>query len=227
RGDFRREGSGAPHGEQWAHAYAVYAQALVALGRGDLDRAAERGRDCLRVKSTFHDLLGIVLAIEALAWTEAARERWEPAAIMLGSAQPIWQAVGFPMFGSRYFGAPHGECETRTRRALGDGPFEAAVRRGREFALPEAIAYALGDLGPPRSEAADPERPTPLTGREGEVAFLIADGRSNQEIADRLVISRRTAEGHVNRILRKLGFDSRAQVAAWAARNPQVPTRQS
>ncbi|RSD10496.1 hypothetical protein EIY87_37240 [Amycolatopsis eburnea] len=219
--------TGAAHGEQWAHAYAVYAQALVALGRGDLDRAAEHGRDCLRVKSTFHDLLGIVLAIEALAWTEAAREQWEPAAVMLGSAQPIWQAVGFPMFGSRYFGAPHGECETRTRRALGDGPFEAAVRRGREFGLPEAIAYALGDSGPSRPAATDPARPTPLTEREGEVAFLIADGRSNQEIADRLVISRRTAEGHVNRILRKLGFDSRAQVAAWAARNPQVPTPQS
>jgi DNA-binding CsgD family transcriptional regulator len=57
-----------------------------------------------------------------------------------------------------------------------------------------------------------------LTDREQEVATLIADGRSNQEIADRLVISRRTAEGHVNRILRKLGFDSRSQVAAWAAR---------
>lgn len=219
--------TGVAHGEQWAHAYAIYAQALVALGRGELDRAAERGRDCLRVKSTFHDLLGIVLAIEALAWTEAARERWEPAAVMLGSAQPIWQAVGFPMFGSRYFGAPHGECEKRTRRALGDGSFEAAFRRGREFGLPEAIAYALGDLGPARPEVVAASQPTPLTDREGEVATLIADGRSNQEIADRLVISRRTAEGHVNRILRKLGFDSRSQVAAWAARNPQVPTPQA
>jgi non-specific serine/threonine protein kinase len=61
-----------------------------------------------------------------------------------------------------------------------------------------------------------------LTDREQEVATLIADGRSNQEIADRLVISRRTAEGHVNRILRKLGFDSRSQVAAWAARTSVV-----
>ncbi|MFI5588477.1 ATP-binding protein [Amycolatopsis sp. NPDC051758] len=212
--------TGVAHGEQWASAYAIYVQALVALSRGDLDRAAEHGRHCLRVKSTFHDLLGIVLAIEVLAWNDAARERWEPAATMLGSAHPIWQAVGFPMFGSRYFGAPHGECEAQVRRALGDGPFEAAFRRGREFGLPEAIAYALGDVTP--SAAAEQARPSPLTDREGEVVALIADGRSNQEIADRLVISRRTAEGHVNRILRKLGFDSRAQVAAWAARSSQV-----
>ncbi|WIV53248.1 ATP-binding protein [Amycolatopsis nalaikhensis] len=214
--------TGGVHGEQWARAYAIYVKALVALGRGDHDRAAEHGRHCLRVKSTFHDLLGIVLAIEVLAWNEAARERWEPAATMLGSAQRIWQAVGFPMFGSRHFGAPHGACEARARRALGEGAFETAFRRGGEFALEEAITYALGDAPP--SPTAEPERATPLTDREQEVAVLIADGRSNQEIADRLVISRRTAEGHVNRILRKLGFDSRAQVAAWAARNSQAPT---
>ncbi|HEY3481780.1 MAG TPA: LuxR C-terminal-related transcriptional regulator, partial [Streptomyces sp.] len=206
---------GDAYGEQWAHAYAIYVQALVALGRGDFDRAAEHGRHCLRLKREFDDLLGIALAIEVLAWNEAAREHWEPAATMLGSAQPIWQAVGFPMFGSKYFGAPHGECETRTRDALGDGPFDAAFHRGREFGLPEAITYALGDTTP--SPAPGPARETPLTDREQEVAILIADGRSNQEIADKLVISRRTAEGHVNRILRKLGFDSRAQVAAWAA----------
>ena len=140
--------TGVAHGEQWARAYAIFVQALVALGRGDFRRAAEHGRHCLRVKRKFHDLLGIVLAIEALAWTEAARGHWEPAATMLGSAQPIWAAVGFPMFGSRYFGAPHGECEKSARRGLGESAFEAAFRRGCEFGLEEAIAYALGDMTP-------------------------------------------------------------------------------
>ena len=49
------------------------------------------------------------------------------------------------------------------------------------------------------------------------MARLIAGGRSNKEIAAELVISQRTAEGHVERILAKLGFTSRAQVAAWVA----------
>jgi DNA-binding NarL/FixJ family response regulator len=57
----------------------------------------------------------------------------------------------------------------------------------------------------------------PLTSRELQVACLVAGGRSNKEIAARLVISQRTAEGHVEHILTKLGFTSRAQVAAWAA----------
>ena len=57
----------------------------------------------------------------------------------------------------------------------------------------------------------------PLTARELEVARLIAAGRSNKQIAAELVISQRTAENHVEHILTKLGFTSRAQVAAWAA----------
>jgi len=56
-----------------------------------------------------------------------------------------------------------------------------------------------------------------LTDRQLEVAALIADGRTNREIADRLGIDERSAEGHVERIRLRLGFRSRAQVAAWYA----------
>ncbi|WP_454321027.1 LuxR C-terminal-related transcriptional regulator [Streptomyces phaeoluteigriseus] len=47
------------------------------------------------------------------------------------------------------------------------------------------------------------------------MAELVAEGLANQQIADRLVIARRTAEGHVERILGKLGFSNRSQIAAW------------
>jgi DNA-binding CsgD family transcriptional regulator/sugar lactone lactonase YvrE len=56
-----------------------------------------------------------------------------------------------------------------------------------------------------------------LSRREREVAALVAEGMSNREIAERLFISERTAEGHVEQIRNKLGFKSRAQVAAWVA----------
>ena len=49
----------------------------------------------------------------------------------------------------------------------------------------------------------------------GEIAGLVAQGLSNREIASKLVISQRTAETHVEHILTKLGFTSRAQIAAW------------
>lgn len=55
-----------------------------------------------------------------------------------------------------------------------------------------------------------------LTGREREVAALIAQGKTSREIAATLVVSERTAEVHVSNILGKLGFTSRAQIAVWA-----------
>ena len=61
--------------------------------------------------------------------------------------------------------------------------------------------------------------PTPviagLTRREREVAALVAEGLTNKEIAERLALSVRTAESHVEQIRSKLGFRTRAQIAAW------------
>ena len=62
-----------------------------------------------------------------------------------------------------------------------------------------------------------PGNPGGLTRRELEIAELLAEGLSNKDIAVRLVISQRTAETHVDRILSKLGFTSRLQVASWVA----------
>jgi DNA-binding NarL/FixJ family response regulator len=55
-----------------------------------------------------------------------------------------------------------------------------------------------------------------LSAREREVAVLIAQGKSNREIADKLVLSERTIESHVSSILLKLDYTSRTQIATWA-----------
>lgn len=60
-----------------------------------------------------------------------------------------------------------------------------------------------------------PEAPPTLTSRQTQVAALVAQGWSNRQISEELVISERTAESHVERIRDRLGFRSRAQVAAW------------
>jgi DNA-binding CsgD family transcriptional regulator/sugar lactone lactonase YvrE len=62
----------------------------------------------------------------------------------------------------------------------------------------------------------------PLTRREREIAGLVAEGLTNREIARRLYISERTAEGHVEQIRNKLGFTSRSQVASWATLNLSI-----
>jgi predicted ATPase/DNA-binding CsgD family transcriptional regulator len=206
---------GEEHGEQWAHAYAIYTLALVALCRGDYDQAAVHVEDCLRAWRAFNDLLGIAMAIEVLAWSAVAQGAPDRAAILLGAAGKVWRSVGFPMFGSAYFGAPHQRCETTSRQAIGDQEFEAAFRNGMAYNIDDAIRYALGE----RTESVLPGpaagRSAPLTPRERQVATLIAEGLSNKEIAARLVIAPRTVEGHVERVLVKLGFTKRVQLAAW------------
>jgi DNA-binding NarL/FixJ family response regulator len=82
--------------------------------------------------------------------------------------------------------------------------------------LRESLAPATA-LAPGRESASDV-----LTAREREIARLMADGLSNRDIADRLVISEGTVEVHVKHILSKLGFRSRTQLAGWVARQGPV-----
>jgi DNA-binding NarL/FixJ family response regulator len=69
---------------------------------------------------------------------------------------------------------------------------------------------------PPSPRRAAKQQFGGLTEREREVAALVAQGKSNQEMAEALVLSEHTIATHVGNILNKLGFDSRTQIAAWA-----------
>jgi DNA-binding CsgD family transcriptional regulator len=70
---------------------------------------------------------------------------------------------------------------------------------------------------PDRAAPLGPRATSVLSRREREVAELVAQGMTNAEIADRLTISVRTAEGHVEHIRNKLGFHSRVQIGTWVA----------
>lgn len=85
----------------------------------------------------------------------------------------------------------------------------------RESFLRTALAL-LPQERPLSQEAYTSRKYGGLSAREREVAALVAQGRSNREIAAILVVSERTAEAHVSNILGKLGLSTRAQVAAWA-----------
>jgi non-specific serine/threonine protein kinase len=100
----------------------------------------------------------------------------------------------------------------QAERLLGPGNAVAAWRAGEDMPAPDAVATARATLAPISARAAG------LSPREQQTATLVADGLTNREIAERLHLSERTVENHVQHVLNKLGARSRAQIAAWMSR---------
>jgi DNA-binding CsgD family transcriptional regulator len=105
----------------------------------------------------------------------------------------------------------------------------SAMRMQPALARATELREKYGNVTTPRAtadvNAAAVSRIDPLTAREGEVAAQVARGLSNREIAAALVISESTAEVHVKRILSKLHFKSRSQIATWATQRALVPAQ--
>jgi pimeloyl-ACP methyl ester carboxylesterase/DNA-binding CsgD family transcriptional regulator len=86
---------------------------------------------------------------------------------------------------------------------------------GDAASVVRAILEFLGEVANQPLQALSGRGSNPLTARQSQVAALIAEGLTNRQIAERLGIEERSAEGHVERIRRRLGVPSRVQVAAW------------
>ncbi|MFF5572832.1 ATP-binding protein [Streptomyces luteogriseus] len=209
------------HDEKWVRSYVLRILALAHSVRRDWPRAERHGREALRLKLAVHDVIGIALTLDLLASIAAERGAHEHAALLLGGADRAWADIDTGRWGSHTLNSARRDSEERSASALGRDAFERAHRRGHALGLAELVGHACQEPGrphPAEATAVPPphdDTPVRLTRRETEVARLVAEGLANQQIADRLVIARRTAEGHVERILSKLGFSNRSQIAAW------------
>jgi predicted ATPase/DNA-binding NarL/FixJ family response regulator len=109
------------------------------------------------------------------------------------------------------------------RARLTEAEFQAEQAAGRALSLEQAIKYAQNLPLKWEATLTKSEKTDDLTEREREVAALIARGKTNGEIAQELVLSKRTVEKHVANILSKLGLTSRTQVVRWAIEHGLVP----
>ncbi|MEU7891929.1 LuxR C-terminal-related transcriptional regulator [Nonomuraea sp. NPDC049152] len=201
------------HGEGWHKAYMMMALGVEVWRQGDAGRATELEARSLSFNRELDDPLGVGVNLEVLAWIAATEKQYRRAARLLGILETVWQATGGPLSGFGHLSHYHDECVLHTRQALGDSAFDTAFKHGAQLTYDEALAYALRE--DKQVEETPAEAPSPLTPRETEIAGLVAQGMTNKEIAASLVISQRTAEGHIEHILSKLGFHSRAQIAVW------------
>ena len=191
--------------------------ARVAIDTGDLPLARERLSESLRISQYTGARIGVARGLATFAALMLAEQRPDLSVRLIAAAAALREAAGLSP-------VPGAQAERYRSAAghLGDTAVARLWADGAAMTSDEAVMLALdppqpGDMPPVPVLSAAAPAPGGLTARERQVVALIASGLGNNAIAVELVISPATTARHVANILAKLGFTSRAQVAAWAA----------
>lgn len=222
-------------GDQRWIAGALHNLGLSAIDQGNLEEALLYHQESILMFQRIGEKQYLPESLEALADIFGASRQPEPAARLLGAAAAFREVLQIPLRPAERSEYEHALAKVRTQfDEIDRRAFEDAWIAGQGMAAEgweQVIAYVLSQ--PPSGEpVTHPEETTPvslpsqreaekhkyggLTTREREVAAQIAQGKSNQAIAGELFVGLKTVEAHVTRILSKLGFTSRAQIAGWA-----------
>jgi DNA-binding CsgD family transcriptional regulator len=207
-------------GDRWSIGYSLFNLGLLAWIGGEPDRASAFVCASLDLRHQLGDKPGLAACLEALAEFDAHQRRWLRAARLFGTTDALLQATGVQIFTPRECGLSR-DLEA-VRAQLGAATFTRAYSGGRATPLTQVVAEMLGTQSI-NGVASERRSAHGLTPREQQVAALVADGLSNRQIAARLAIAEGTAQRHVANIMAKLGSISRAEVAAWNARQSANP----
>ncbi len=193
----------------------------AALIAGDLEESKPLLAEALGIARQLDDRVAQFYLLDAFGCHAALSGQARLAAGLLGAADAAGAECGANVMP---FLAP---SVVRAREsaiaALGETKFEAGFEAGKKIGRDPALDLALGTPAPVAVPATVNASAELLGTREADVARLIADGLTNRQIGARLFISERTVDSHVRSILDKLGFNSRAQIAAWMATQKPVP----
>ncbi|MFR9805097.1 ATP-binding protein [Pseudonocardia sp. RS010] len=208
---------GRRRGERFATSWALWVRGLIDWSKRDFEDAAVALREAVELKRSLRDWLGTAACVELLTWLAVESDDHRGAALLLGIGRGLCGELGSsPLFGDITLTETRERYERTARKALGTPVFDRELAAGEALDHDRAIEHVLAAS----TEPAPAKTSTPaelLTRRESEVIRLVVAGMTNKEIAETLVISRRTVEGHVERALVKTGFRSRSQLAAWFA----------
>ena len=201
----------------------------ICLDQGDLAAAHAHLVEGFAVVNRIGHRPLMVDCLEGLAALAGRRGAFNAAVRLFAAVDAAQQQMGAHL--APYRRQSREESLATLRARLGDQRMDAEWAAGWAMSVSDAVDYALS-IEIEASEREDPaqrapataiaptaassERSSPLSAREEEVAALVARGLTNRQIATELVIAERTAGSHVAHILDKLGFTTRAQIAAWA-----------
>ena len=198
---------------------------LTALDLGDLADARGRFIESLSLSRDLGSPRGIALALEGLAVVAVAEERVERAVRLAGAADALRTATGT-------HSPPSWQAELArrlgpARQTLGRDRWMTTWLSGQALTLERAITLALAEAEP-QLVLASPATGTQLPGselskREREIALLVAQGLTSRQMAERLIVTERTINTHLERIRDKLGVRSRAQITACVMRSGLGP----
>jgi len=192
-------------------AEAMYGLGHTHMALGDLAQSAREFHESLDIWRDLGNAMSTAECMDGFAMLAALRGQHAQAWRAAGAADGLRDSAGVSYTEQLQAERDH-QLEAATR-ALGAGGRARQWRAGRSGPLEAAIPPALLET------VVDSSGLIRLTRRELEVASLIAEGLTNRQIGQRLFITERTAETHVEHILNKLGFHSRTQVATWTIEN--------
>jgi non-specific serine/threonine protein kinase len=196
-------------GDAWGVASSLVDLGELASEAGEADLARAWYAEGLATLRELGYRSGMARVLESFGALLAAQGAEEPALRLAGAAEALRAVAG--ALSSPPEHARAANWAEAARRRLGMRRAAAAWAAGRESpdeTVDEALRVARAAKAPAGRDTLSP--------REREVVALVAQGLTNREIADRLVISPGTARIHVEHILGKLGLRSRVELAAWA-----------
>jgi DNA-binding CsgD family transcriptional regulator len=171
-------------------------------------------REGIGVASRIGHSLGLHSLIEKCGYLCGATGRWADAVTLWAALDADWKRRGRPA--EPVNEARRAPYMPQIEQALGPGRLRKAGERGARMPFPAAAELATMVAATVQE---DPGKPTPgklLSTREQELVTLVAQGRTNAEIADQLYISVRTVASHLDRIRDKTGYRRRADLTRLA-----------
>ena len=204
-------------GDQVGSALTVWYLGLFAAARGEVLEAARHYRSCFAALAEIHDGEWLFKPLVGLAAVAAQCQRFESSARLLGAVDRMLLRSGGHLFP---FDQPaYEQADDAARAALGEERFADVYRAGGDLAIEALMVEADAVVVAAENAARESRRrglrtSSGLTARECEVLSLLADGKTDREIAELLFISRRTVNAHVANILGQLGVHSRHDAVA-------------